>query len=65
MPEWMTAMKRDKVTFIEDKVIKHNYPESSYIQNDYYEYVEKPKEDKPKIWWIVVALLLIILLKKR
>ncbi len=67
MPEWMTVdpMKRDKVTFIENtrKVIKHNYPESSYIQNDLY-YVEQPKEDKPKIWWIVVALLLFILLKK-
>jgi hypothetical protein len=70
MPEWMTVdpMKREKVTFIQDKIIKkpkvnkkqikHNYPESSYIQ----EYI--PQEDKPKIWWIIVALLLFILLKK-
>ena len=65
MPEWMTVdpMKRDKVTFIQEKpkvTVKHNYPESSYIQ----EYIEQPKEDKPKIWWIIIALLLFILLKK-
>jgi hypothetical protein len=69
MPEWMTVdpMKRDKVTIIQDKIVespqvtvKHNYPESSYIQ----EYKEDKPQDKPKLWWIVVALLLFILLKK-
>jgi hypothetical protein len=70
MPEWMTVdpIKRDKVTFIEHfetpKVtIKHNYPESSYIQEYKYD-IAKPQEDKPKVWWLVVALLLFILLKK-
>jgi hypothetical protein len=67
MPEWMTVdpMKRDKVTFIQEKPkeIKHNYPESSYIQ----EYIKQPQEDKPKKWWLVVALLLFIFIysKKR
>ncbi len=69
MPEWMTVdpMKRDKVTFIEHfekpKVtVKHNYPESSYIQE--FKVIEQPQKEKPKIWWLVVALLLFILLKK-
>ena len=69
MPEWMTVdpMKRDKVTFIQEKpkeVIKHNYPVSSYIQ-EYYEplqVVYKQKE-KPKMWWVVLAVVLIIYLK--
>ena len=74
MPEWMTVdpMKRDKVTFIEDtrkvskKPVKHNYHESSYIQNDPQQYIlyTPQKKDKPKVWWLVVALLLIILMKK-
>ena len=73
MPEWMTVdpMKRDKVTFIEDtkvnkKQVKHNYPKSSYIQNDPQQYIIpiQQKQDTPKVWWLVIALLLIILAKK-
>ena len=62
-------MKRDKVTFIQEKpkeVIKHNYPVSSYIQ-EYYapppQVVYRQKE-KPKMWWVVLAVVLIIYLKK-
>jgi hypothetical protein len=68
MPEWMTVdpMKRDKVTFIQEKpkeVIKHNYPVSSYIQ-EYYSPPPRIQEEKPKVWWIVLAVLLFIYLKK-
>lgn len=71
MPEWMTVdpMKRDKVTFIENtrvskvKKVKHNYPKSSYIQNEPQQYI-LTKKDKPRVSWLVIALLLVILAKK-
>lgn len=69
MPEWMTVdpMKRDKVTFIEEKpkeVIKHNYPKSSYIQEYYIPPIQPIQEEKPNIWWVILAALLFIYLKK-